>query len=122
MLSLYFLGFSSHDNTFPPFIKILNDVKKIQYFLAFNDMEFTVYYKEGTTKVIYVDSLDNLREYIENNGYNEGKLFIFIGIIIIFICVGIYGITKEISKQILNKLLEEGYITKEEFNKLMEFI
>ena len=27
-----------------------NDVKKIQYFLAFNDMEFTVYYKEGTTK------------------------------------------------------------------------
>lgn len=29
---------------------------------------------------------------------------------------------KEISKQILNKLLEEGYITKEEFNKLMEFI
>ena len=29
---------------------------------------------------------------------------------------------KEISKQILNKLLEVGYITKEEFNKLMEFI
>ena len=70
-----------------------NEVKKIQYFLAFNDMEFTVYYKDGTTKVIYDDSLDNLREYIENNGYNEGKLFIFI-------CVGIYGITKEISKQI----------------------
>ena len=77
-----------------------NDVKKIQYFLAFNDMEFTVYYKEGTTKVIYDDSLDNLREYIENNGYNEGKLFIFIGIIVIFICIGIYGIKKEISKQI----------------------
>ena len=40
------------------------------------------------------------REYIENNGYNEGKLFIFIGIIVIFICIGIYGIKKEISKQI----------------------
>lgn len=54
-----------------------NEVKKIQYFLAFNDMEFTVYYKEGTTKVIYDDSLDNLREYIENNGYmKENYLFL----------------------------------------------
>ena len=82
---------------------IKNIIEKSQYYdntINFNDVEFTVYYKEGTTKVIYDDSLDNLREYIENNGYNEGKLFIFIGIIVIFVCIGIYGIKKEISKQI----------------------
>lgn len=77
-----------------------NNVKKIQYFLAFNNMEFTVYNKDGTTKVIYDDGLDGLREYIEENGYNEGKMFVLLGIIGIFICIGINKIRKETSNKI----------------------
>lgn len=77
-----------------------NNMKKIQYFLAFNNMEFTVYDKDGTTKVIYDDGLDDLREYIEENGYNEGKMFVLIGIIEIFICIGINKIRKETSNKI----------------------
>lgn len=77
-----------------------NNVKKIQYFLAFNNMEFTVYNKDGTTKVIYDDGLDGLREYIEENGYNEGKMFVSLGIIGIFICIGINKIRKETSNKI----------------------
>lgn len=77
-----------------------NDVKKIQYFLAFNNMEFTVYNKDGTTKVIYDDGLDGLREYIEENGYNEGKMFVLLGIIGIFICIGINKIRKKTSNKI----------------------
>lgn len=65
------------------------------FFLIFN-----VYFifKGFGKDILYIN--DKNREYIENNGYNEGKLFIFIGIIVIFICIGIYGIKKEISKQI----------------------
>lgn len=77
-----------------------NNVKKIQYFLAFNNMEFTVYDKDGTTKVIYDDGLDDLREYIEENGYNEGEMFVLLGIIEIFICIGINKIRKETSNKI----------------------
>lgn len=77
-----------------------NNVKKIQYFLAFNNMEFTVYNKDGTTKVIYDDGLDGLREYIEENGYNEWKMFVLLGIIGIFICIGINKIRKETSNKI----------------------
>ena len=74
----------------------MNDSKKIQYSLPFNDMEFTVYYKEGTAKAIYDDSWDNLKDYsIENNGYNGGKFIYFIGIIVILFVLDICGIKRK---------------------------
>ena len=36
------------------------NVRKIQFFLDFNDLEFTLYYKDGTVKKIYDDSLTEL--------------------------------------------------------------
>ena len=41
------------------------NVRKIQFFLDFNDLEFTLYYKDGTVKKIYDDSLTDLEKYIE---------------------------------------------------------
>ena len=47
------------------------NVRKIQFFLAFNDLEFTLYYKDGTVKKIYDDSLTDLKKYIEKSGSEE---------------------------------------------------
>ena len=76
------------------------NVRKIQFFLAFNDLEFTLYYKDGTVKKIYDDSLTDLEKYIEENGYNKGEFFVMLGIGMIIICIGLNGIRKRVSNQI----------------------
>lgn len=76
------------------------NVKKIQFFLAFNDLEFTLYYKDGTVKKIYDDSLTDLKKYIEKNGYNKGEFFVMLGIGMIIICIGLNEIRKRVSNQI----------------------
>ena len=76
------------------------NVRKIQFFLAFNDLEFTLYYKDGTVKKIYDDSLTDLEEYIEEKGYNEGEFFVMLGTGMIIICIGLNEIRKRVSNQI----------------------
>ena len=76
------------------------NVRKIQFFLDFNDLEFTLYYKDGTVKKIYDDSLTDLEKYIEENGYNKGEFFVMLGIGMIIICIGLNGIRKRVSNQI----------------------
>ena len=76
------------------------NVRKIQFFLAFNDLEFTLYYKDGTVKKIYDDSLTDLKKYIEKNGYNKGESFVMLGIGMIIICIGLNEIRKRVSNQI----------------------
>lgn len=76
------------------------NVRKIQFFLAFNDLEFTLYYKDGTVKKIYDDSLTDLKKYIEKNGYNKGEFFVMLGIGMIIICIGLNEIRKRVSNQI----------------------
>ena len=76
------------------------NVRKIQFFLAFNDLEFTLYYKDGTVKKIYEDSLTDLEEYIEEKGYNEGEFFVMLGTGMIIICIGLNEIRKRVSNQI----------------------
>lgn len=80
--------------------KSFDDVKKIQFFLAFDDFEFTIYYNDGTTKTIYDDDLTDLEKYIEKNGYNKGKVYLLIGIGVIISCVMIKEAQKKISDQI----------------------
>lgn len=76
------------------------NVRKIQFFLAFNDLEFTLYYKDGTVKKIYDDSLTDLKKYIEENGYNKGEFFVMLGTGMIIICIGLNEIRKRVSNQI----------------------
>ena len=76
------------------------NVRKIQFFLAFNDLEFTLYYKDGTVKKIYEDSLTDLEKYIEENGYNKGKFLVILGIGMLIICIGLNEIRKRVSNQI----------------------
>lgn len=76
------------------------NVRKIQFFLSFNDLEFTLYYKDGTVKKIYDDSLTDLEKYIEENGYNKGKFLVMLGIGMLIICIGLNEIRKRVSNQI----------------------
>lgn len=73
------------------------NVRKIQFFLAFNDLKFTLYYKDGTVKKIYDDSLTDLEKYIEENGYNKGKFLVILGIGMLIICIGLNEIRKRVS-------------------------
>ena len=61
-------------------IKNFKEVNKIQYWLAFNDYQFTLYYNNGTEKQIYDDNLDNLKEYIQKKGIDKGVLQIIYGL------------------------------------------
>lgn len=81
-------------------IKDFDNVKKVQYFLSFNNMEFTLYYKDGTKEKIVDDRLDSLREYIEENGYNKGVRLIWIEAIIGIVCICINEKRQEISNRI----------------------
>lgn len=69
-------------------VKDFDQIKKIQYFLAFNNMEFTIYYKDGSTDKIYDGGLIDLKEYIEKKGYNKGKVHIILGMVVICACLG----------------------------------
>lgn len=76
------------------------NIRKIQFFLAFNDLEFTLYYKDGTVKKIYDNSLTDLEKYIEENGYNKDKFLVMLGIGMLIICIGLNEIRKRVSNQI----------------------
>ena len=76
------------------------NVRKIQFFLDFNDLEFTFYYNDGTIKEICDESLINLKIYIEEKGYNKGVLFAILEIGMIIICMGLNEKRKKVSMQI----------------------
>ncbi len=75
------------------------------------DLEFTLYYKDGTVKKIHNNNLINLRIYIEKYGYNNGKFFIMLEAGMILICIALNGIRKRIS----NKM---DWIDKQEMERL----
>ena len=81
-------------------IKNFKEVNKIQYWLAFNDYQFTLYYNNGTEKQIYDDGLDNLREYIQKKGIDKGSLQIIYGLGAIFLTLFLNSIRKNISNKI----------------------
>ncbi|MBP3832193.1 MAG: hypothetical protein ILA02_07475 [Clostridia bacterium] len=77
-----------------------SEVNKIQYWLDFNDYQFTLYYNNGTEKQIYDDGLDNLREYIQKKGIDKGILQIIYGLGTIFLTSFLNSIRKNISNKI----------------------
>lgn len=81
-------------------IKNYNEVNKIQYWLDFNDYQFTLYYNNGTKKQIYDDGLDDLREYIQKKGIDKGGLQIIYGLVAIFLTIVLNSIRKNISNKI----------------------
>ena len=92
------------------------NVKKIQLHKTFRwynnyDLEFTLYYKDGTVKKICDNSLIDLRAYIELKGYNNGKFFIMLGVGMTLICIGLNGIRKRVSNKI-------DWIDKQEMDRL----
>ena len=86
---------SDYDDTYN-----INDLKKIQFFMAFNDYEFTLYYKNGEEKELYDDNLDNLRDYIKRNGYSNAMYYVVIDVVIIFIVLGVNAGRKNLSNRI----------------------
>ena len=77
-----------------------SEVNKIQYWLDFNDYQFTLYYNNGTEKQIYDDNLDNLKEYIQKKGIDKGVLQIIYGLGAIFLTFFLNSIRKNISNKI----------------------
>ncbi len=86
---------SDYDNTYN-----INDLKKIQFFMNFNDLEFTLYYKNGEEKELYDDDLDDLRSYIKEKGYSKAMYYVTIDIAIIFIVLGVNAGRKDLSNKI----------------------
>lgn len=80
--------------------KSFDEVKKIQFFLVFNDSEFTLYYRDGTEYTVIDDSLSDLRKYIHRNGYSKAGVFFKVGIGDIILCL----ILNEVRKNISNKI------------------
>ena len=77
-----------------------SEVNKIQYWLDFNDYQFTLYYNNGTEKQIYDDGLDNLREYIQKKGIDKGDLQLKYGLGVLFLTLFLNSIRKNISNKI----------------------
>lgn len=78
----------------------IDNINKIQFFLVFNDLEFTLYYKNGEEKVIYDDDLHELREYIKEKGYSKAGYYVAIDAVIILICVSLNKTRKKLSDEI----------------------
>lgn len=85
------------------------EVNKIQYWLAFNDYQFTLYYNNGTEKQIYDDNLDNLKEYIQKKGIDKGGLQLKYGLGVLVLTLFLNSVRKNISKKIekMDKLEEK---------------
>ena len=78
----------------------INQLKKIQFFMDFNNYEFTLYYQNGEEIELSDDELYNLKSYIEEKGYSKAGYYIAIDAIIIILCVCINGIRKKIANNI----------------------
>ena len=78
----------------------INQLKKIQFFMDFNNYEFTLYYQNGEEIELYDDELYNLKSYIEEKGYSKAGYYIAIDAIIIILCICINGIRKKIANNI----------------------
>lgn len=78
----------------------INQLKKIQFFMDFNNYEFTLYYQNGEEIELSDDELYNLKSYIEEKGYSKAGYYIAIDAIIIILCICINGIRKKIANNI----------------------
>lgn len=78
----------------------IKKLKKIQFFMDFNDYQFTLYYENNEEIELYDDDLHDLKEYIKRKGYSKSEFYIFIDVIIAISCIGINEMRKKISRKI----------------------
>ena len=78
----------------------IEKLDRIEFFLALNDYRFTLFYKNGEEQSLYDDNLENLKEYIEKNGYNKSWKYVIIDILVIFLLVQLNIKTKHIADKI----------------------
>lgn len=83
-----------YDNT-----KNIEDLENIEFFLDFNDYQFTLHYS-NEEKELYNDNLFNLMEYIKTRGNSKVIGYIVIDIFIVFSIIIINLKRKEISEKI----------------------
>jgi len=86
-------------NSYSPKQSIQN-ANKIQYFLDFNDAEYTIFYNDNSTYKISDDGLLDLMEFIKENGYSLMQKYIILEFFSIIICVVIFEKKKEIGSKI----------------------
>lgn len=84
----------------------IEDLDKIQFFLAFNDYEFTLFYDNGEEERFLDNDLNDLKEYIEDNGYGKSLKYVFIDVLVIIILVQINKARKDIGDKI--DYIDEG--------------
>ena len=78
----------------------IQNAKKIQYYLNFNDAEYTIFYNDNYTYKISDDGLLDLMEFIKEKGYSLMQKYIILELLSIIICVAIYEKKKEVSSEI----------------------
>lgn len=78
----------------------IQNAKKIQYYLNFNDAEYTIFYNDNSAYKISDDGLLDLMEFIKENGYSLMQKYIFLEFFSIIICVVIFEKKKEIGSKI----------------------
>ena len=78
----------------------IEKLDRIEFFLALNDYRFTLVYKNGEEQSLYDDNLENLKEYIEKNGYNKSWKYVIIDILVIFLLVQLNIKRKDIGDKI----------------------
>lgn len=78
----------------------IEKLDRIEFFLALNDYRFTLFYKNGEEQTLYDDNLENLKEYIEKNGYNKSWKYVIIDILVIFLLVQLNIKRKDIGDKI----------------------
>lgn len=78
----------------------IKSLKKIQFFMDFNDYQFTLYYENNEEIELYDDDLYDLKEYIKRKGYSKSEFYIFIDAIIAISCVCINAMRQKISREI----------------------
>lgn len=86
-------------NSYNPKQSIQN-ANKIQYYMDFNDAEYTIFYNDRSTYKISDDGLFDLMEFIKENGYSLMQKYIILELLSIIICVAIFEKKKEIGSKI----------------------
>lgn len=86
-------------NSYKPKQSIQN-ANKIQYYMNFNDAEYTIFYNDNSTYKISDDGLFDLMEVIKEKGYSLMQKYIIFELLSIIICVATYEKKKEIGTEI----------------------
>lgn len=78
----------------------IQNANKIQYYLNFNDAEYTIFYNDNSTYKVSDEAIFDLMEFIKEKGYSLMQKYIILEFLSIIICVAIYEKKKEVSSEI----------------------